>query len=111
MEYRKCEALEIKKVKLCCAISIHHKLAYKDKLSIEDLYGENLMLIRRGWSSHIDKLRDFILNNHRDINIVDFKLSDEDMAAIAKLDTDKSVVFNLRAPEVIENIVNLKRNV
>lgn len=72
LDYRQCEALEISRVRLCCAISVHHRLASKDILSIEDLKGENLMLIREGWSSYIDKLRKNIIENYSDISIIDF---------------------------------------
>lgn len=54
------------------AVSLNHPLAEKDKLSIEDLHGENLMLIRRGRSSYVDILRDEIWTNHPEIKIVDF---------------------------------------
>lgn len=53
-------------------MSIHHRLADKNRLSVEDLYGENLMLMHRGWSQYVDLLRDDIRQNHSDINIVDF---------------------------------------
>ncbi|MGN1319243.1 MAG: LysR family transcriptional regulator [Lachnospirales bacterium] len=72
LDYRQCEALEVTKVKFCCAVSVHHRLANKDKLNIADLYGENLMLIKRGWSSYMDKLRDDLTKNYANINIVDF---------------------------------------
>ncbi|MDE7351602.1 MAG: hypothetical protein K2O06_00915 [Acetatifactor sp.] len=51
------------------AISIHHPLAEKDKLKLPDLYGENLLLIHRGWSHHVDDLRDDIRQNHGQIHI------------------------------------------
>ncbi len=72
LNYRQCEALEISKIKLCCAVSVHHKLADKEKISIEDLAGENFMLIRKEWSEYVDKLRDDLLNNYPSINIIDF---------------------------------------
>lgn len=53
-------------------MSIHHRLADKNRPSVEDLYGENLMLMHRGWSQYVDLLRDDIWQNHSDINIVDF---------------------------------------
>ncbi|MDE7200184.1 MAG: hypothetical protein K2O15_15070 [Lachnospiraceae bacterium] len=31
-----------------------HRLAAKDRLKVTDLYGENLMLMRRDWSTHVD---------------------------------------------------------
>lgn len=72
LDYRQCEALEVSKVKFCCSVPVNHRLAGKERLSIEDLYGEKLMLIKRGWSSYVDKLRDDLTKNYPDINIVDF---------------------------------------
>jgi len=70
---RGCAALELSKEPIRCAVSLHHKLASKDKLSIEDLYGENLMLIQRKWNSYVDSLRDDLQRSHKHINIVDFE--------------------------------------
>lgn len=69
---RQCKGFELFRVPICCAVSLNHPLAVRDKLSIQDLYGENLMLMHRGWSNFVDKLRDDIWTNHSDINIVDF---------------------------------------
>lgn len=41
------------------------------KITLDDLKGENLMLMKRGWSYYGDKLRDFIAVKNPDINIVD----------------------------------------
>lgn len=72
LELRKCSGLELSREPFCCAVSIHHRLAEKDKLTIEDLYGENLLLMKRNWSSYVDRLRDEIWKNHSRINIIDF---------------------------------------
>ena len=74
LNLRQCAGLEISKESICCAVSIHHKLAKKDKLSITDLYGEKLMLMHRGWSHYVDLLRDELWKNHPEIQIVDFDL-------------------------------------
>ena len=63
---------ELSREPFCCAVSIHHKLAAKDKLTIEDLHGEHFMLMRRGWSIQVDKLRDEIWKNHPQIILEDF---------------------------------------
>lgn len=73
LNLRNCAGLQISNEPLCCAVSIHHRLAAKDQLRIQDLYGENLLLMRRGWSEHVDQLRDDIWQNHKKINIVDFE--------------------------------------
>ena len=72
LELRRCAGLELSREPFCCAVSIHHRLAEKDRLKPEDLYGENLMLMRRDWSHYVDRLRDDIWQNHSRIHIVDF---------------------------------------
>ncbi len=76
LNLRKCKGLKLSREPFCCAVSIHHKLANKDILQISDLYGENLMLMHRGWSNYVDQLRDDIWQNHSQINIVDFDFYD-----------------------------------
>lgn len=72
LEERKCTALELSREPVCVAVSVHHRLAGKDRLSIQDLYGENLMMIRRKWNGCMDQLRDDMEQNHREIQLVDF---------------------------------------
>ncbi len=72
LNVRQCAGFEISTEPLCCAVSIYHPLARKQKLQIQDLYGEKFMLMHRGWSSHVDALRDDIWKNHGQIEIVDF---------------------------------------
>lgn len=72
LDLRRCAGLELSREPFCCAVSIHHKLAAKDKLQVCDLYGENLLLMHRGWSRYVDELRDDLWKNHDQINIIDF---------------------------------------
>ena len=72
LKSRKCAALELSREPVCCALSIHHPLAEKEFLTVEDLFGENLMLMRRGWNSYVDALRDDILHHYPEIHLVDF---------------------------------------
>lgn len=76
LDLRRCEGLELTREPFYCALSIHHPLAVKDKLQVTDLYGENLMLMHRGWSHYVDRLRDDIWQNHHKINIIDFDFYD-----------------------------------
>ena len=48
LEYRRCCGLELFRAPICCAVSLSHPLASKERLAVSDLFGENLMLIRRG---------------------------------------------------------------
>ncbi len=67
LKLRQCEGLEISREPICCAVSVHHRLAQKETLSVQDLYGENLMLMRRDWSRYVDMLRDNLWKNHPQI--------------------------------------------
>lgn len=79
LDLRHCAGLELSREPFCCAVSIHHKLAAKDRLTVQDLYGENLMLMKRNWSRYVDDLRDDIWQNHSQIHIVDFEFYSMDI--------------------------------
>lgn len=72
LKLRGCAGLELVRGPFQCAVSIHHRLAEKDKLETSDLYGENLLLMHRGWSHYVDQLRDELWQRHPQIHIVDF---------------------------------------
>lgn len=79
LDLRRCAGLELSREPFCCAVSIHHRLAGKDKLQIQDLYGENLLLMHRDWSHYVDQLRDDIWRNHPKIQVVDFDFYNMDI--------------------------------
>ena len=54
----------------CCAVSREHPLAQKKRLTMEDLYGETLMMVKRGDSSSVDKIRNQ-MEKHPEIQIED----------------------------------------
>ena len=72
LNVRNCAGFEISRQPLCCAVSIHHRLANKNVVAGQELYGEKVMLMHRGWSRYVDELRDDIWQNHPQIHIVDF---------------------------------------
>lgn len=76
LKLRRCAGLELSREPICCAVSVHHRLARKDRLTVTDLYGEKLMLMHRDWSKYVDQLRDDIWKNHPQIQIVDFDFYD-----------------------------------
>lgn len=76
MGQRNCEGFEITRDPLCCAVSIYHPLASKDKLTVQELYDQNLMMIHRGWCRHMDDLRSDLIENHPQIKLIDFDLYD-----------------------------------
>ena len=79
LDLRSCAGLELSREPFCCAVSIHHRLAVKDKLQLSDLYGEQLMLMHRGWSHYVDQLRDDLWQFHPQIQIVDFDFYNVDV--------------------------------
>ena len=79
LSLRGCAGLELVRGPFCCAVSIHHRLAEKNRLKISDLDGENLMLMHRGWSHYVDQLRDDLWQNHPKINIIDFDFYNMDI--------------------------------
>lgn len=56
-----------------CRISVpkNHRLANKKLIEWHDLKGENLMLLKKGHSPVIDKIRKEIETAHKEINIID----------------------------------------
>lgn len=72
LEVRGCAGLELVRGPFCCAVSMQHRLATKDRLQVADLYGENLLLMHRGWSHNVDRLRDDLWQHHPKIHLVDF---------------------------------------
>ena len=79
LHLRGCAGLELVRGLFYCTVSIHHRLAAKDKLQLTDLYGENLLLMRRGWSHYVDQLRDDLWQHHPQIHIVDFDFYNMDV--------------------------------
>lgn len=91
LNLRQCKGLEISREPICCAVSVHHRLAQKNSLTVQNLYGENLMLMRRDWSHYVDLLRDDLWKNHPQIHIVDFDFYD--VAAFNQCENNNCVLM------------------
>ena len=52
-----CEFYPLGSYRHCLAVSREHPLAGKEKLSITDLYGETVMLVKEGDSASVDRVR------------------------------------------------------
>lgn len=72
LDKRKCKGLILKREPVCLAVSLDHPLAGKDRLSMEDLRGQTLMLIQRGGFHEVDHLRDELENTEPEIQIEEF---------------------------------------
>lgn len=79
LKSRECVALNLSMEPIYVAVSVRHRLATKDRLDINDLSGEEVMLIEQGWNTYIDVLRQDISNYYPQINIVDFSFYSMDI--------------------------------
>lgn len=66
----KCNTLEIGKCRFTVAVSRTHRLARKTSVSIADLEGETVMMVKQGDSSNNDKLRKELIS-HGNITVTD----------------------------------------
>ena len=107
LELRQCAGLELSKEPIYCAVSVHHRLAQKESLTISDLYGENLMLMRRNWSHHVDLLRDDIWKNHPQIHIVDFDFYD--VAAFNQCENNNCVLMAVENWRYVHPLLKILR--
>lgn len=72
LKERECDATWLSDEPLRIAVPFHHSLYKKNILSLEDLYGQNLMMIHRNWNKYIDELRDNLEKNYPQISILTF---------------------------------------
>lgn len=74
LKYRECNGIELTRDKLCVAFSVNHPLAQKKRLSVKDLYGQELMMLTPGSMGSMDALREYLTVEHPQVKIVDFPL-------------------------------------
>ncbi len=105
LEVRGCSGFEIAREPLCCAVSIYHPLAGKDKLTVQDLYGENFLMIHRGWSHYVDRLRDELTEHHHQINIVDFDFYDINI--FNRCELEKNVLLVIKSWDCVHPMLKV----
>ena len=66
-----CNFMPLGRYKKMIAVSREHRLACKNRIGLEDLYGETLMMVKRGDSGVNDFIRNDLENNHPQIHIED----------------------------------------
>lgn len=70
------QSFHFKNLPLCIACSQNHRLAKKEKLTIQDLYGENLFLPKRGITQSLDFLREELETHHPQVQLHDIEYLD-----------------------------------
>ena len=66
-----CHFLQLGTYRKCVAVRTGHPLASKERLTISDLYGQNLMMVPRGDSAINDKIHHDLEVCHPQIHIID----------------------------------------
>lgn len=79
LNLRRCRGMQISEEHFCCAVALHHRLAGKKRLTFKDLYGENLLMMRKGWSRNMDSLREELIEHYPQIQVVDFDFYNVDV--------------------------------
>ncbi|MBP3489341.1 MAG: LysR family transcriptional regulator [Roseburia sp.] len=67
----RCNMLPLGRYRKMCAVSREHRLAGKKYLTLPDLYGETLMMVKEGDSEVNDLIRSDLRKNHPEIRIED----------------------------------------
>lgn len=79
----------------CCKVSPSHPIAPKMSVSFEDLRGEKLYMYKRGITKSGDQLRDYILKNEPDIEIIDIDNYDSALAATCELENAVLLYYSM----------------
>lgn len=89
-----CNFLELGQQSVSVAVPFNHPLAQKDSISLTDLHGEKLLMVKQGDSLPIDTVRNEIEKEHPEIQIKDtpyfydfnvFNQCEEEMCAMLSL--------------------------
>ena len=107
LKLRGCDGTEISREPFCVAVSIHPRLAEKKKITLDDLAGENFMLMQRGWSYYGDRLRDDMIRNHPEINIVDFDLYNVEAFNWCENENKNEVLLAFKSWESVHPLIKI----
>lgn len=105
LKLRGCDGTEISREPFCAAVSIHHRLAGRESITLADLAGESLMLMQRGWSYYGDRLRDDLEKNHPEIKIVDFELYN--VEAFNRCENNNEVLLAFKSWESVHPLIRI----
>ena len=80
-----CQFLELERTPVCCAVAKNHRLADKNKLTLQDLNGEFVVMPIEGVSKEIDSFRIHLKKQYPAIQIVDSKRYDLDTFTLCEM--------------------------
>ncbi|MGI5901757.1 MAG: LysR family transcriptional regulator [Desulfitobacteriia bacterium] len=85
-----CTSFELMTVPTCIAAPRNHRLAARDMLCVDDLYGETVIMLKRGIAYDSDEIRD-LFEKHPDITIYDVDFYEP--STFNKVVTDKFLLI------------------
>ncbi len=92
-----CRALELARFPFQCALSLNHPLATKKEISLSDLYGGHMLILKEGVSKSVDRIRYFLKKNHPQITLHDFGLFNSKVFTLCR--NEGYVALTIRAWE------------
>ena len=105
LKLRGCNGIQISRELFCAAVSIHHRLVKKDRITLKDLEGESIMLMHRHWSHYVDELRDDLIMNYPKINIVDFDFYNVEV--FNRCENSNDVLLAIKSWESIHPLIKI----
>ncbi|MBB5183405.1 LysR family transcriptional regulator [Catenisphaera adipataccumulans] len=72
LKQRKCQGLILRREPICLAVSLNHPLSANNRLTMQDLYGQSMMLIRPGAFHEVDLLREELRKQYPKIDLKEF---------------------------------------
>ena len=92
-----CQVLKIADTPIFLAISRKNPLSQKKKITFEDLYGKELMMVERGDTAYVDHIRDDIEKLHPQIKIKDVPAYDTKV--FNQCDQESGIMITINAWE------------
>lgn len=71
---RECKGYALSREPVCISVPAGHRLAEQTMIDVSGLHGCTLLMIKRGWNSVLDSLRDELERDHPQIKIEDFSI-------------------------------------
>lgn len=105
LKVRGCSGVEISMEPFCAAVSIHHRLAGKDSIRIDDMAGETLMLMKRGWSHYVDTLRDDLTWKYPQISISDFEFYN--IEVFNRCENNNEILLTVKSWESVHPLIKI----
>ena len=102
----KCQFLELGRTPICCAVARNHPLAGREKLTIQDLNGECIVMPIEGVSKEIDAFRNTIQKQYPSIQIRDSKRYDLDTFTLCEL-SDSVLMTHPVYADIHSNLVTI----